>query len=184
MAAVSEPGDFPEVFLALPPTFTFPLARYVLEYMAASTAFHIAIYRIDPMVNPPPVWTAELFDDWGVNVFPVSFRDSLSPFSHRSTNKQGLLCTYMPPEQPLMPLSYEWRQAFATFAYSLRQVDYATGDTIDDVRTLIPHTSYIHDGLVRLWYHFSRTMEYMLERYTLLQPMPSACKIVREYLLL
>lgn len=123
LKSVFEAADLPELFLALPADFTFPLARVVMDYAGASNAFDIAMWRIHPTISPPP-WMAEFFHDWAWNVFPYDFpSDRLSKPSKTADLYGPLLSIYA----PTAPLSSDWKEAFCYFANWILNTD-ITGD--------------------------------------------------------
>lgn len=95
MKRVLQPADLPELFVSLPPSFTFPLARIVMDYAGATNGFNIMMWRIHPILCPPP-WMAECFVDWSVNILtPDCFPDEPLVNPSRTATHYGLLSSYV-----------------------------------------------------------------------------------------
>lgn len=116
ISSILAPADLPELFLALPPTFTFPLARLVADYSGANNGFNIAMWRLDGGFYPPH-WMAECFHDWASVVFPaipIGSRPMTPLISNLETsqNKHGLISVFSGLPRPTSP---EWVVALKTF---------------------------------------------------------------------
>lgn len=106
-------ADVPELFESLPPSFTFHLARLVLDYVGATNGFNVALWH---MWIFPPVWMAECFFDWTNNVLR-NIPDKLptTPIFPPATSgsRHGTLSDYIRPSLP--GLSTEWLHAIMAF---------------------------------------------------------------------
>lgn len=148
--ATLDAADLPELFLALPQTtFTFPLARLILEYLGANTAFGIAIWRIDSTIELPLFWMAEHFDDWARIAADFNlFQDKLLPPSTTNTN-YGVLSSYRGPEIT-RDISAKWRKLFSCFAFVCERV-YGT-----PLGAYCPRWDYTH--FIRKWLDYQTTV--------------------------
>lgn len=149
MDSILAPADLPELFLALSHTeFTFPLAHLVIEYAGTNNAFGIALWRVDPAIEPP-FWIAEYFSDWVQNaVDPNFFTNRLLP-ACTTIGKHGLLSSYCGPKNTPI-ISTKWRTLFAQFAYMLQRHSYSDF-RVDVLQHCVRWTLTDYTRFIRRW---------------------------------
>lgn len=126
LKSIFEPADFPELFQALPPDFTFPLARVVMDYAACGNAFDLALLRVHPDISPPP-WLVDFFYDWAMNAFPYDFPADRLMKTSKTAHLYGPLLSVL--SSPSTPLSSNWKEAFCYFSNWIFYSHNLTGDT-------------------------------------------------------
>lgn len=172
LASILAPADLPELYSALPPTFTFPLARLVMEYcVAANNGFNVALWRLFPSIEEPAPWMADCFNDWCNVVFQdVTEHPLTCPLApHVTANHQGVISISIQPSHS--PFLGNWIAALECFLYLRRAVGESTVyQVMDGIQKLKQTAVDAYNEYFDRWGAYYRLLEVEVMRYTDLPP--------------